>query len=137
MRKVMVFGVFDGVHEGHRALFREAKKYGGYLIAVVTQDQVVERLKARLPRFDLAKRIGDLQKEKLVDEVAIGDVELGSYEVVLRHRPAVMALGYDQEDFKEDLKKNYNRFDWKPEVKVMPPHESEKYHSSSLNRSFS
>lgn len=131
-RKVMVFGVFDGIHDGHRALFREAKKRGSRLIAVVAQDRTVEYLKGHLPKYTLAKRIEDLQKEKLVDEVALGDAEPGSYEVILKHRPDILALGYDQKDLKESLEENFEQFDWGPEIKVMSPHEPEKYHSSIL-----
>lgn len=128
----MVFGVFDGIHDGHRALFREAKRHGKYLIAVVAQDRAVEYLKGHLPKYTLAKRIEDLQKETLVDEVALGDAEPGNYEVVRRHRPDVIALGYDQEDLKENLEENLEKFDWRPEIKVMPSHEPERYHSSIL-----
>ncbi|MBI4087591.1 MAG: adenylyltransferase/cytidyltransferase family protein [Candidatus Liptonbacteria bacterium] len=133
MAKVMVFGVFDGIHEGHRALFREAKKYGKYLVAVVAQDRTVEYLKGHLPKYTLAKRIEDLQKEKLVNEVALGDAEPGSYEVILKHRPDVLALGYDQEDFKENLEENLERFDWRPEIAVCRSYEPEKYHSHLLH----
>ena len=134
MGKVMVFGVFDGVHDGHRALFREAKKHGNYLIVAVAQDRIAEYLKGHLPRLDLGKRADELQKEELVDEVVLGDAELGSYEVVLKHRPDVIALGYDQADLKENLEENSEKFDWRPLIKIMPSHEPEKHHSSLLNR---
>lgn len=128
----MVFGVFDGVHEGHRALFREARKHGDYLIAVVAQDQMVEHLKGHLPKLNLGNRIEGLQKEELIDEVVLGDAELGSYEVVLKHRPDVIALGYDQEIFMESLKENLKKFDWRPEIKIMRSYMPEEYHSNLL-----
>lgn len=129
-KTVMVFGVFDGVHDGHRALFREAKTHGNHLIAVVAQDHIVEYLKSRLPQFSLEKRIEGLQKEKLVSQVALGDANLGSYEVVLKHRPDVIALGYDQSDLKEDLEARYGMFDWHPKIKMMKAYKPEEYHSS-------
>jgi len=36
-KRVMVFGVFDGLHEGHKSFLRQARKYGGELRAVVAQ----------------------------------------------------------------------------------------------------
>ncbi len=132
MRKVMIFGVFDGVHDGHRALFEQAKKEGDYLVAVVAQDQSAERLKRRLPRKPLDERIDDLSKEPLVDEVALGDAEPGAYEIVMKHRPAVIALGYDQGELKKDIEENRKRFTWQPKLVVTGPHKPEKYHSSLL-----
>src|SRR3954463_1039918 len=97
MKKVMVFGVFDGVHVGHRAFFLEARKHGNYLIAVLTQDHIVERLKLRLPKKNFAERFDNLKKEDIVDEIVIGDAELGMYEVIKKYKPDVIALGYDQQ----------------------------------------
>lgn len=136
MKKVMVFGTFDGIHEGHRALFKQAKKFGDHLIAAVAQDHIVERLKCRLPQNDLPSRIDALRREKLVDEVVIGDAELSSYDVVLRHKPDVIALGYDQKELKKDLQDYLKDFRHKPRPKivVLGSHKPEKYHSRLLNK---
>lgn len=133
-RKVMVFGVFDGVHEGHRSLFRQAKDHGDYLIAVVTQDIIVQYLKGRLPRHNLPTRIEALEKEKLVDQIALGDAELGTYEVVKKYRPEIIVLGYDQTELKKDFKKHLREFDWKPKIVIADANEPEKYHSSLLDK---
>jgi cytidyltransferase-like protein len=134
MKKVMVFGVFDGVHEGHRHLFREAKKHGGYLIVAVAQDHVVEYLKGCLPDKNLARRIDDLRKESAIDEVAVGDAELSVYEVVKKHKPDVIALGYDQAALKEDLGRRHSEFDWHPKIIVAKAHKPDECHSSLLRR---
>ena len=142
MRKVLVFGVFDGIHDGHRAFFAGAKKHGNHLIVAVAQDHIVEYLKGHLPQRNLARRIDDLRKESAVDEVALGDAELGTYEVVKKCKPHVVALGYDQQALKEDLKSRLKKFDpfdklragWRPKIVVMKAHEPHKYKSSILNR---
>ena len=41
----MLFGTFDGLHEGHFDLFRQAKKYGDYLVVVVARDVNVKKIK--------------------------------------------------------------------------------------------
>jgi len=133
MKKVMVFGVFDGVHEGHRHFFREAKKLGDYLIAVVAQDHIVRHIKGHEPQLDLAARFVHLKEEDGVDEVVIGDAELSLYEVVKQHRPDIIALGYDQSLLKEDLEGNREKFDWPVDVRVISAYEPNIYHSSLLN----
>ncbi|MBU6500803.1 MAG: adenylyltransferase/cytidyltransferase family protein [Patescibacteria group bacterium] len=134
MKKVLVFGVFDGVHEGHRSFFKEAKTHGDYLIAAIAQDHIVEHLKGRLPQTNLADRIADLQAEDGVDQVVLGDSEIGTYEVVKKYRPEVIALGYDQEALKDDLESHKKEFDWKPKIVVLNSYEPNKYKSSLINR---
>ncbi len=133
MKKVMVFGVFDCFHEGHRAFLKEAKSRGDYLIAVAAQDHIVEHLKGRLPRIDLTERLEALKKEVSVDEAVAGDSKIGTWEIVKKHKPDVIALGYDQPRLKESLEAHLNEFGYKPEIKFMNAHEPVKYHSSILN----
>ncbi len=129
----MVFGVFDGMHEGHRAFFREAKMQGDYLIAVVSPDEHVERLKGHLPGVNLAKRFAALEREDGVNEVVIGDEELGSWAVVKKYRPEIIALGYDQTMLKVHLESALPQFDWHPIVKIMNSFEPNRYKSSLLS----
>ena len=46
-KKVMTFGTFDGVHQGHENLLTQAKKLGNELIVVVAQDATVLKLKGK------------------------------------------------------------------------------------------
>ena len=41
MKKVLVFGTFDGLHEGHKDFLRQAKQYGDHLTVVVGRDSTV------------------------------------------------------------------------------------------------
>ena len=100
MKKILVFGVFDGVHEGHRAFLRQARSLGDYLVAAVTRDVVAEQLKGRRPEKDQGLRIKDLIETELVGEAVLGDMDLGSWEVIGKVNPDIVALGYDQTELK-------------------------------------
>ncbi len=142
MKRVMVFGVFDGVHAGHRAFFKEAKSYGDYLIAVVAPDHVVEHLKGKLPSIDIGWRLERLKEEDNVDEVVMGDEELSSWDIIKKYRPAVIALGYDQKMLKKDLQSPLPKIVkelesdagpvWIPEIKVMTAFELDTHHNSFI-----
>jgi cytidyltransferase-like protein len=133
MRKVMVFGVFDGVHEGHRAMLKEAKNHGDFLVAVVAQDHIVERLKGHLPCVDMTDRFEHLQNEDGVDQVVIGDAELGTWGVVQKHQPDVIALGYDQASLKVDLEEHLKHSSSKLELVILKSFEPNTYKSSYTN----
>lgn len=133
MRKVMIFGVFDGIHEGHRYFFQEAKKLGDYLIAVAAKDHLVEQLKKRSTKVSLRERIQNLQKEKSIDEVVSGDDELGAWAILKIYRPEVIAIGYDQQALKENLESRRKDFDWQFEIKMIDTYESDRYHNTFLN----
>lgn len=134
MRKVMVFGVFDGIHKGHRSFLKEAKAEGDYLVVVVTQDSVVQQLKGHPPEMNLEQRFWHLEQEDDVNQVIIGDAEIGTWRVVQEHRPEVIALGYDQSQLAEALIGHMPDFDWRPQIKIMHSHEPNIYHSSILRK---
>lgn len=132
MIRVLVFGTFDGLHEGHRKFLHQARAHGDQLVVAVARDEVVEQLKGRPPQHPLSERVGELQRAALADLVIEGDAELGTYNVITKYKPNVIALGYDQDALKEDLRAELNRFNWHLELITLDPHEPEKYHSSIL-----
>lgn len=132
MRKILVFGVFDGIHGGHRSFLLQAKKFGDYLVIAVARDEVVEKLKNRRPRKNLEVRIKELQETGLADEVIEGDSDLGSWEVVGKVRPDIIALGYDQEALKNALEAHVRKGGLAIEVRIMEPYRPEELHSSII-----
>lgn len=135
MKTVMVFGTFDGLHEGHRAMLKEAKTYGEYLIVAVAQNHIVQHIKGHLPRLDLAERMDHLKTEDSVDEVVIGDKDLGVWEVVKKYQPNVIGIGYDQNILKQSIEKFLNKLEYKPQIVALKSFEPNKYKSSILNKS--
>lgn len=133
MKKVLVFGVFDGVHDGHRDLFRQARLHGDYLIAAAAPDNVVQQLKHRLPKLPLLERLKNLAAEADINEAIAGDELLGSYNVIRSRVPDVIALGYDQNELREDLESRKDEFDFEFEIVMLEPHRSDELHSSIFN----
>ena len=119
MIKVMVFGTFDGLHDGHRAMLQEAKSFGDYLLVVVAQDHIVEHLKGHLPKKNLVERFEHLQKADGVDKVVIGDAETSTWKVVKRYHPNIIGIGHDQQLLRENLEKNMPKLRPKPEIVML------------------
>ncbi len=132
MKKVLVFGVFDGLHRGHRKFLKQAKKLGDELVVVLAQDVIVEKLKGRRPDADFAERSQMILSSGAADRVVPGDAELGTWATAKGERPDVIALGYDQEPLRAELEKELAGFNPVPELFVLPPHRPDKYHTSII-----
>ncbi len=131
MARVLVFGVFDGIHSGHRSMLREAKTYGGYLVVALAPDEIVRRLKGHLPRRSFVERKKDLLALGEVNEVLEGDNSLGSWEVLDRAQPDVIAFGYDQQRLALSLREHL-RGAATPQIVVLAAHDPHRCHSSIL-----
>jgi len=129
MKKVMVFGTFDSLHPGHLNFFKQAKRIGNYLIVVVARDVNVKKIKGQLPRFNEDKRLSMLLAAEIADIAILGQIR-NPYAVIRKYRPAIIALGYDQNSFTADLKKQF------PNVKIvrLKPYKPEIYKSSITNK---
>lgn len=95
MKKVMLFGTFDGLHEGHRFLVREAKKRGRTVVVVGTSAHV-RTIKGRMPRRSMEERIADLQSE--FPDIKVIQGSEADFLIPLRaEKPDLILLGYDQQ----------------------------------------
>jgi cytidyltransferase-like protein len=95
MKKVMVFGAFDGLHSGHLHFFRQAKKYGDTLLVSVGTDKNVEKIKGKKPVLSEKERVDLISQLKIVDSVILG-AETDYFLHIKKHMPDVICLGYDQ-----------------------------------------
>lgn len=145
MTRVVVFGIFDGVHDGHRSLFHQAKKHGDELVAIVGRDEICMHLKNKKPRYSETERLELVAKEPLVDQAVLGDQELSTYSVLIQLQPDVICLGYDQQELEQDLKTwlktpafalstslgaSAGRHNKKISLHRLKPYKPEKFHNS-------
>lgn len=131
--KVMIFGTFDGLHEGHLNFFRQAREYGNYLIAVAGRDSNIKKIKKHLPKRSENQRLEDLKNCKLINEARLGYKNC-PYKIIDETKPDVICLGYDQLFFIKGLKEKLKEFELKPEIHRMEPYKPKKYHSSLINK---
>ena len=133
MTKVLIFGTFDGIHQGHLNVFEQAKKYGDYLIVAVARDKNVLKIKNRLPQKNENERFEDLKKNSLINEVRLG-YEDNPYKIIAEIKPDVICLGYDQLHFTEKLEDEVKKMGLKTKIYRLKAHKPKKYHSSILNK---
>ena len=121
MKKVMVFGSFDILHPGHLDFFKQAKRYGDYLVVVVARDLTIKKLKGKLPSFNEKRRLAKIEVTGIADKVIPGKLK-DYYKVIKEQKPAIICLGYDQKYFVADLKKKFQDLkivrlkSYKPEI---------------------
>ena len=134
-KTVVIFGVFDGVHEGHLSLIKEAKKQGNHLVAIVARDEMVKKLKGRLPKYNEVDRLNELLKVNDIDIVLLGDPEMETYNTLREVNPSVVFLGYDQDSLRENLNKSIKN-GILPDMTIIQgePYKPDIYHSSILNK---
>lgn len=134
MTKILVFGTFDGLHEGHKDFFRQAKEYGDYLVVVVGRDSTVQSVKKQLPKFNENERLDAVQKALFVNYARLGNEGVSPYEVIKEVKPDIICLGYDQTHFTEKLEQKIKKMGLSIEIKRLKPYKPEIYHSSLLNK---
>lgn len=133
MTTVMVFGTFDGVHEGHRALFRQARQQGDRLVVVVARDGTVEQVKGRKALHSEEERRADVAAQRDVDEAILGN-RGDKFKVISDYRPDVICLGYDQDSFVAGLREQLTaRGLAETAIVRLEPYQPDVYKSSLLN----
>ena len=123
----MVFGVFDGLHEGHRYFLSEAARRCERLIVVLTLPETAEKLKGRTPRYSFAERAEALLAFNPALSIVPSDSALGAWNVLEAEHPDHVFLGYDQEALAQELMRK------SIPATSLPAHFPERYKSGLLN----
>ncbi len=102
----MLFGTFDYLHPGHIALFKQARKLAKnpYLIVSIARDKNVTKIKGQKAENTEKDRLSLVESCKLVDQVVLGAKD-NFFKKILEINPSIIALGYDQKAYVEELKK--------------------------------
>lgn len=61
-KTVIIFGVFDNIHNGHLHLIKNAKREGDKLLVIVARDKIVKKLKNKFPKQTEKERLSILSK---------------------------------------------------------------------------
>lgn len=131
MKKVMVFGTFDILHPGHLNFFKQAKKYGDYLIVVVGRDKTVKRIKGKLPRYSEKERVKQIAKLKVAQKVVLGHLK-DPYKIIHKYKPDVICLGYDQKFFVDGLPEALKKLKLKIKTIKLKPYKPEVYKTTKF-----
>ncbi len=123
----LVFGVFDGLHQGHKNFLTQAAGKCEELFVVVTVPEVVKLLKGRLPRLSYVERIKALAEFNPRLKTIPSEKTIGTWKILAEVRPDIIMLGYDQQAIARELEKIKA-----PHI-FLKPHYSKKYKSSLLN----
>ncbi len=102
MKIVMAFGTFDILHPGHINFLSQAKKHGE-LIVIIARNRTVKRLKGKLPLHNEKQRLEAVKGLKLAAKVILGSLT-DKFAAIKKYRPDIIALGYDQTYFVDQLK---------------------------------
>lgn len=108
MITVLASGVFDLIHYGHIRYLEEAKKRGGEdakLIVVVARDETVMRYKGKRPIIPENQRRALVEALEVVDEALLGYPERDMESVLMKIKPDVVAVGYDEENIRRELER--------------------------------
>ena len=134
MKKVMVFGAFDGLHPGHLDFFKQAKKYGDFLIVSVGTDKNAKAIKGKKPLFNQKERLALIASVELVDKSVLG-AERDFYEEIRKHKPHIICLGYDQWATEDDVRVELDRVGLKAtKVIRLKPYKTSKAKSTIVKK---
>lgn len=132
-QKIMVFGTFDGVHKGHIDFFKQARGLSSkpFLIVSIARDKNVIKIKKDKTDFSEKERMNLVKECKLVDKVVLS----GSGDHIphiLKEKPSIIALGYDQKAYVKNLKKDLENKGILVKIKRLKPYKEHIYKNHLL-----
>lgn len=138
MVRVLTFGTFDLLHEGHIAYLNQAKALGDELYVLVACDQAVEWAKGYKPVENEAIRLKTVQKLPTVHKAWLGEpvkVKEDYLRPIIEIKPDIIALGYDQAlDYAEWLAGQLAQIKPQPIMVRLKPYKPEIYKTSKLKK---
>ena len=104
MIKVITYGTYDLLHEGHIRLLERAKALGDYLIVGVTSDNF-DRSRGKINvKQSLTERIEGIKKTGLADEIIVEEYEGQKIDDIQKYGVSIFTVGSDWEGYFDYLK---------------------------------
>ncbi len=131
--RIMLFGTFDGLHKGHLNFFKQARNLvkNPFLIVSIARDKNVFKIKGKYPNKKEKARLDLVRKNNLADKVILSGVK-NHIPHIMRERPDIIALGYDQKAYVKDLKKELKNKGLKVKIARLKPYKENMYKNHLL-----
>ena len=130
-KTVLAFGSFDLLHAGHENFLSQAREHGDHLTVILARDKTIRSVKGRPPVNSERRRLKNLRQTGWADEVQLGNHN-DKHKIILKLRPQVIALGYDQFVFTQTLQNTLIRHSLDTEIIRLSPYHPQVYKSSLL-----
>ena len=95
MKKVITYGTFDMLHQGHLNILKRAKELGDYLIVGVTSDDFDSRRGKINVQQSMMERIEGVKETGLADQIIIEEYEGQKIDDINRFGVDIFAIGSD------------------------------------------
>ncbi len=95
MKKVITYGTFDMLHQGHLNILKRAKALGDYLIVGVTSDDFDSRRGKINVQQSMMERVEGVKETGLADQIIIEEYEGQKIDDINRLGVDVFAIGSD------------------------------------------
>ena len=132
----MLFGTFDLIHPGHRHFFQQARSLAknSFLIVSLARDKNSTRIKGKIPSSGESDRLKRIKALPEVDKAVLGAI--GDHiPHIVKERPEIIALGYDQSAYVGGLRSALAAAGLKVKIVRMKPHLPNKYKTSIILQS--
>jgi FAD synthetase len=131
--RVLAQGTFDILHPGHLFYLSRAKKWGDELVVIVARDQTARRIKHHAPILDEKTRLKMVSALKMVDRAVLG----GKGNILTKAvalKPAIIALGHDQQPSLRELKARLSARGWNGKLVRIPGYVIKKFKSRIVKK---
>ncbi len=131
----MVFGTFDGLHQGHLNFFKQARNLAknSFLIVSVARDKNVLKIKKNIPVFSERQRVNLIKKSSLAHKVILSGLK-NHIPHILKEKPDIIALGYDQKAYIQNLKKDLKSKGLSVKIVRLKPYKEHIYKNALLRK---